>query len=157
MAQYLDVSMRRISSLHPKLIPSATRVFENCWKNQIPLYIIWGKRTIEEQELLYRFGRTIPGKVITTHRPGFSAHNYGLALDFCFTIKDKFYTWEDVYPSKYWRNRWFKALDLFQLEDWEIGMRWTNFEPGHVQKLLDFNLTELYEQASNRVDWNAYL
>jgi peptidoglycan L-alanyl-D-glutamate endopeptidase CwlK len=136
MTKFLDVSMQRINTLNPSLIPSATRVFDKCQRDKIPIYIIWGSRTLEQQDLLFRHGRTIPGRVMTTHRAGFSAHNYGLALDFCLLFDTELLSWEDVYPRKYWRLKWLKVSQYFEEEGWESGWRWQSFEPGHVQNLM---------------------
>lgn len=152
MARFLYVSMQRINTLNPKLIPSATRVFERCWKNKVPVYIVWGSRTMEQQELLFRYGRSIPAPLQTLHRPGYSAHNYGLALDFCLLFNTELMSWEDCYPRDYWRNKWLKVVRYFEEEGWEAGWRWPSFEPGHVQNLLDNTLSDLYEQANIRND-----
>jgi len=87
MSTLLDVSMQRINTLNTKLIPSATRVFERCHKEKIPVYVVWGSRTVEQQDVLFRLGRTAPGPLQTTKRGGYSAHNYGLALDFCLLFQ----------------------------------------------------------------------
>jgi D-alanyl-D-alanine carboxypeptidase len=48
----------------------------------IPL-IYCGRRTMEEQAMLFAQGRSRPGKIITQAKPGTSYHNYGLAFDWC--------------------------------------------------------------------------
>lgn len=146
MSKFLDVSMQRINTLHPKLIPAATRVFERCHKEKIPMYVVWGSRTLEQQDTLFRLGRTTPGYIITTRRSGYSAHNYGLALDFCLLFDTQIMSWEDCYPRDYWRNKWLKVVRYFEEEGWETGWRWPSFEPGHVQNLLGTTIHKLYEQ-----------
>lgn len=42
---------------------------------------ISGYRTYAEQAELYAQGRTKPGNIVTNARPGFSNHNFGLAVD----------------------------------------------------------------------------
>ncbi|NBW56745.1 M15 family peptidase [bacterium] len=42
---------------------------------------ISGNRTWEEQAKIYAQGRTEPGKIVTNARPGYSNHNYGIAVD----------------------------------------------------------------------------
>jgi peptidoglycan L-alanyl-D-glutamate endopeptidase CwlK len=42
---------------------------------------ISGNRTWDEQAKLYAQGRTTPGKVVTNAKPGYSNHNYGIAVD----------------------------------------------------------------------------
>ena len=145
-----SISVQRINSLNPKLIPSAMAVFSKARASGIPLYITWGTRSLGDQNLLHRFGRDIPGKIVTKNKQGYSAHNYGLALDFCLTFGNTLMTWEDVYERWYWRQRWLKVVFMFEEEGWEAGWRWTNFDPYHVQNLLGntmFDLTQKYEQT----------
>jgi len=42
---------------------------------------ISGNRTWEEQAKLYSQGRTTSGKIVTNAKPGYSNHNYGIAVD----------------------------------------------------------------------------
>lgn len=148
--QYLDTSMQRINSLDSRLIPVANRVFDRCIKDKIPVYIIWGSRTLEQQDLLFRYGRTIPGLIQTTHRGGYSPHNYGMALDFCLLFDKELMSWEDCYPRLYWRNKWLKVVRYFEEEGWTTGWRMPSFEPGHVENLMGNTILELYEQNQNR-------
>lgn len=148
--KYSDVSMRRINTLDPRLISTAVKVFDKCVKNKIPIYIIWGSRTIEEQDLMFRYGRTIPGKIQTTHRGGYSPHNYGMALDFCLLFGKELMSWEDCYPRGYWRNKWLKVVRYFEEEGWTCGWRMPSFEPGHVENLMGNTILELYEHNQDR-------
>jgi peptidoglycan L-alanyl-D-glutamate endopeptidase CwlK len=156
MADYLDISTKRIQSLDKRLVEPAMRVLDKCWRDKVPLYIVWGRRTVEEQDLLFRYGRTAPGRVITTRRGGFSAHNYGLALDFALVRYKRIIGWEDVYDFAFWRHKWFRAVKHFEEEGWEAGWRWPSFEPGHVENLLGTTVSQLYneQQAEN---WNNRL
>ena len=43
--------------------------------------VISGNRTWEEQAKIYAQGRTTPGKIVTNARPGYSNHNFGIAVD----------------------------------------------------------------------------
>lgn len=42
-----------------------------------------GYRSFQEQARLYFQGRTMAGRIVTDALPGYSAHNYGLAVDLC--------------------------------------------------------------------------
>jgi peptidoglycan L-alanyl-D-glutamate endopeptidase CwlK len=151
-----SLSVQRINTLHPNLIEPAMRVFNRARSGGIPLYIMWGTRTLKDQDLMFRYGRDLPGKILTTNRPGHSAHNYGLALDFCLFYNRVLFTWEDVYERWYWRQRWLKVVFMFEEEGWESGWRWTSFEPYHVQNLMGNTMTDLvrkYEQVKNRNNW----
>lgn len=155
--KYLDVSMQRINTLDSRLIGTAMKVFDRCVKSKIPIYIIWGKRTFEEQDLMFRYGRTIPGHIQTTHRGGHSAHNYGLALDFCLLFDKELMSWEDVYPRVYWRNKWLKVVRFFEEEGWTTGWRMHSFEPGHVENLMGKTILELYEHNKNRDNGKSHI
>jgi len=49
---------------------------------------ISGHRSYSKQAALYAQGRTMPGKIVTNAKPGYSNHNFGTALDFgCFDKK----------------------------------------------------------------------
>ena len=148
MSKYLDISMQRISTLDSSLIPSAMRVFEKCYKNKVPIYIVWGTRNNEQQELLYRCGRTIPGIVQTTRRAGYSAHNYGLALDFCLLFNTEILSWEEVYPRWYWRQKWLRAVMYFEEEGWTSKWRGSDFEPGHLENLMGKDIFEYMREAN---------
>lgn len=148
MADYLDISTKRIQTLDKRLVDSAMKVLDKCWRNEVPLYIVWGRRTMEEQDLLFRYGRSAPGHVITTRRGGFSAHNYGLALDFALIRYKRIIGWEDVHDFTYWRQKWLRAMKYFEEEGWEAGWRWPSFEPGHVQNLFGQSITDLYTKQN---------
>jgi len=138
-------SVNRISKLNPKLRESALWVYNECIREKIPLHIVCTTRSIQEQQTIYKYGRTIPGKVLTTNRPGYSAHNYGLALDFCLVYDGGMKTWEDATKDDIWKWRWLKVLKRFEEQGWESGWRWSyNWEPGHVQNLLGHTLGQLY-------------
>jgi peptidoglycan L-alanyl-D-glutamate endopeptidase CwlK len=157
MTAFKELSVSRINTLDSRLVHSAMKVFDKCMRNRIALYIVWGKRSDEEQELLFRYGRDIPGSILTTRRGGHSAHNYGMALDFCLLQDAHMMTWEDCYPRTYWRQKWWKVVQYFEEEGWEAGWRWPSFEPGHVENLLGKTISELKnerEQAKIRDYWD---
>lgn len=149
--EYINQSAQRIATLHPKLQLSATRCYQKCLKKQIPLYVTWGYRSPSEQDLLYRYSRSIPGQVITTTRAGYSAHNYGLALDFClYNDGGVILDWDMCSTTRYWRWAWLKVLKIFEDDGWESGWRWQSFEPGHVQNLMGKSIVE-YKQDAERI------
>jgi peptidoglycan L-alanyl-D-glutamate endopeptidase CwlK len=80
-------------------------------------------RTLDEQAHLYMQGRTMPGRIVTYAKPGSSAHNYGMAFDFCFAGK----TLEECYPKD--PARW----DRVGLVGESVGLAWG----GRWKKLKD--------------------
>jgi peptidoglycan L-alanyl-D-glutamate endopeptidase CwlK len=90
-----ETSISRINTLHPKLVKPAMDIYTQCISDGFPIHIVCGKRTEEEQAVIYKYGRTIPGDILTPNRPGYSPHNYGLALDFCLYYAKQMQTWEE--------------------------------------------------------------
>jgi len=150
-------SVRRINTLRPQLIPQALNIFNECMRMEIPIYIVFGARSTQEQDFMYRFGRTVPGKILTQHRGGFSAHNYGLALDFCLRFNSSILTWTEVLDRPYWKSKWVKVIQLFNQQGWSNKVNDPSFEPGHVENLMGHTIGELYENAKNRHNWDENL
>lgn len=75
-------SKRNVSTLHPKVQELAMKWYDLCHERNLPVVIIDGSRTWEDQEAIYEQGRGKPGKIVTNARPGQSLHNYGIAWDF---------------------------------------------------------------------------
>ncbi len=143
MLDYVSISTNRVNTLDSRLVSSAHKILTSCWRDHLPVYVIWAYRTTLEQDLLYRYGRTAPGKMLTQHRAGFSAHNYGRALDFCLVHRNKLVDWQEVYPDREWRHKWIKVIKRFEAEGWEAGWRWPTYEPGHVQNMLGETIHQL--------------
>ena len=83
---------QRIANLHPSVRDEVTLIIEECDKalsGKAKIRITEGLRTIEEQNLLYAKGRTLPGKKVTNAKGGQSIHNYGFAVDMCLIIDEK--------------------------------------------------------------------
>jgi len=75
------ITERRIQSLHPLIRDKVREFIYKAEKEGMALRITSGFRTFQQQQAIYNQGRTTPGKVITNARPGYSYHNYGLAID----------------------------------------------------------------------------
>ena len=72
--------------LHPlmhKMYLKALQDLGSGWKGYS------GYRSFEEQSELFKQGRSKEGKIVTRAMAGFSAHNYGIAVDMAdFSLKD---------------------------------------------------------------------
>jgi peptidoglycan L-alanyl-D-glutamate endopeptidase CwlK len=150
--EHNSIVYEKLNKLHPQLIQPALRAYNNCVKDKIPIRIIWTKRTVDEQNVLYKFGRTLPGKIITIHKGGYSPHNYGLALDFCFEWNNKLIDWSIACKYKLLRTRWENAVYYFEQEGWDSGWRFDSYEPGHVQNLLGKELSQYVNEQNKQ--WN---
>lgn len=86
--------LRRIdlTKIYPPLVERSRKLVAACRERGADYWAISGLRSWEEQGELYALGRTKPnvdatpekpmGGIVTKARPGYSYHNYGLALDF---------------------------------------------------------------------------
>ena len=67
--------------LHPWLNYKLDLLLKNLEKKQMFIIITGGYRSSGEQAELYAKGRTQEGSVVTNARPGYSQHNWGIAVD----------------------------------------------------------------------------
>jgi peptidoglycan LD-endopeptidase CwlK len=72
-----------LDALYPPLLERVLDMLARCRALGADYYAVAGFRTYEQQAKLYFQGRTMPGAKVTNARPGESAHNFGLAVDFC--------------------------------------------------------------------------
>jgi len=72
----------RLSEVHPKLADRVRSLSDALETVNITIRITQGLRTWGEQDTLYAQGRTAPGSVVTNAKGGYSAHNFGYAVDF---------------------------------------------------------------------------
>ena len=70
-----------INTLLPAAQEKAREFITACLAAGIPLKIICGTRSYDEQDDLYAHGRTKPGPIVTKARGGYSWHNFGIAWD----------------------------------------------------------------------------
>lgn len=75
-------SAKNLSTLLPKVKALACQWYDECHKQGIPVVVVDGSRTWEEQDKLYAQGRTVCGPRVTNSRGGQSMHNFGIAWDF---------------------------------------------------------------------------
>ena len=74
-------SEKNIATLVPDAQVQAREFLKQVRAAGINARIIGGTRTFAEQDALFAQGRTVPGKVVTNARGGFSNHNFGIAWD----------------------------------------------------------------------------
>jgi peptidoglycan L-alanyl-D-glutamate endopeptidase CwlK len=134
---------QRIAKLHPSVREEVTKIIAECDVSLIgkaKARITEGLRTIEEQNLLYETGRTLPGKKVTNAKGGQSIHNYGFAVDICLIIDEKEASWD---TKKDWDDDkvadWYECVKIFAKHGWEWGGNWKTFKDmPHFEK-RDFN------------------
>ena len=73
----------KLAGLYPPFLAKAKQLSVACQARGAVYYAISAERTFAEQQALYDQGRKTAGQIVTKARPGTSAHNYGVAIDFC--------------------------------------------------------------------------
>lgn len=75
------VSLARLQEVHP-LLASKIRQLDSILSAQsIEIQVTQGLRSWNQQAALYAQGRTTPGPIVTNAQPGYSWHQFGLAVD----------------------------------------------------------------------------
>lgn len=83
-AEITDVDARsekNILTLQEEVRPLARALVHKAAAAGIRIKIISGLRTYAEQDALYAQGRSVPGKIVTNAKGGYSNHNFGIAFD----------------------------------------------------------------------------
>lgn len=95
----------KTKGLHPYVMQLLTKFIQEAKKHGFTLGVCQGVRTFDEQNDLYKQGRTVKGKIVTNAKGGDSFHNYSLAFDIVISLDGgKTITWDDKYyieVSKY--------------------------------------------------------
>lgn len=150
---------REISSLYQpfgKLVTNFLARWNKASKSY-PAQVFEGYRPFERQAALYAQGRTIPGPKVTNAMPGFSWHQYGLAVDVVFDA-------DPVKPGAQWT--WDGKLPwpvLGKMGEVDFGLEWAGAwrsfpEFPHFQRTWGMQLTEareLYEIGGLDAVWKS--
>lgn len=122
-------SAKNVATLHPKV----QQVFKN-WILECQILAkaygyeykaISGNRTWEEQEKIYAQGRTAPGKIVTNAKPGFSNHNYGIAVDMGVFKEGKYLDGSKPSEAEAFHR---KAAEIGAKYNLEWGGSWKSFK-----------------------------
>jgi peptidoglycan L-alanyl-D-glutamate endopeptidase CwlK len=143
------ISGPRLMTLHPKLRDEAINIFSRIYARGVNARCVYCLRTFQEQALIFAQGRTRPGKIVTWARPGFSYHNFGLALDFCL-----------IDPKNAWNMKadldkdnipdWMEVVVEFERAGWEWGGRWKRADTPHFQKVFNIPVAECLRRYNNK-------
>ena len=79
--RYDDRNSLVIGGLHPAMQHKVWHALEELEMIGEDCLLTSGHRTLKEQQNEWDKGRKTPGKIVTHARPGFSFHNFGLAID----------------------------------------------------------------------------
>ena len=92
---YEQRSYKIFEGLHPDFKEKVIRWYEECKAEGLKILVYCGYRSNEDQEKLYKQGRSTDGKIVTMARAGQSFHNYGRAIDFV-PVKNGESSWDDT-------------------------------------------------------------
>lgn len=111
---------RSLADLRPVFRARATDWYAECKAIGLDLLVYCTLRTTQEQDELYQQGRSQPGRIVTYAKPGQSAHNHGLALDFVPLILGK-PDWRAGSPE------YLKAVELAEKHGMSSASKWKKF------------------------------
>ncbi len=125
-----------IATLLPPAQEAARRWLAACHAAGLRVKIIGGTRTYAEQNALYAKGRSLPGKVVTNARGGYSKHNFGIAWDFGVFSQSG-----DYLPDS---PHYDTAGGLAEAHGLEWGGHWQSFvDRSHIQLRTGLTLAEM--------------
>jgi peptidoglycan L-alanyl-D-glutamate endopeptidase CwlK len=138
-------SAKNVASLHFKV----QQIFRN-WIAECQILArahsyeykaISGNRTWEEQAKIYAQGRTAPGKTVTNAKPGFSNHNFGIAVDMGLFKEGKYL--DSLNPSEA-ESFHRKAAEIAKKYNIEWGGSWKGFKDyPHFEFKIGKTLSEM--------------
>lgn len=144
-----QITKDRIKLLHPRIRDEVTDLINEANRvtgKEITIRIVQGYRSIAEQDALYAMGRTKPGKIVTNAKGGRSFHNYGLAIDFAFLVKDKGAISWDI--KKDWDcdmiSDWLEVVQIFIKAGWTWGGNFKSIKDNpHFEKTFGLGWRDL--------------
>ena len=148
------ISESRLDLVHPKLADKIRTLADMLLQENITIRVTQGLRTWGEQSVLYAQGRTSPGKVITDAKPGYSWHNYGLAIDVA-PFDDGIPDWNSSHPA------WTRIIDVGQSLGMVAGATFRTFPDwphlqmtGRLPESPDDAVRAAFETGGQEAVWN---
>ncbi len=138
----------RSGKIHPELVRRIEALIEEAHRHGLNLYVQEGFRSMEEQRRLFHSGRGV-----TNARPGYSFHNYGLAVDVVFRDDHNRPSWSE-------HNNWELLGSLGKKLGLEWGGDWKHLKDrAHFQLVPNRELPlvrELYQKGGIENVWRYF-
>lgn len=130
-----------VTGLHPIVAAKEKELLSIAGRKGIRVVITEGYRSSAEQNVLYRQGRSSPGKIVTYAKGGQSYHNYGLAIDFALKKPNGDIIWDMKYDGNdNGKADWLEVVDIAKKLGFTWGGDWSDFQDyPHLQ--MDFGLS----------------
>ncbi|MGO4108406.1 M15 family metallopeptidase [Paenibacillus sp. YAF4_2] len=134
-----------ITSLNPIVAQKADALVAQTSKIGIKILITDDFRSSEEQNVLYKQGRSEPGQVVTNVKGGASFHNYGLAVDFALVKPDGDVIWDMKYDGNgNGKADWMEVVTTAKKLGFTWGGDWTSFKDyPHLQMDFGYSIKDL--------------
>lgn len=131
-------SKRRMGAIEKGLVPIVEALIANVHARGVDMVITQGKRTLEQQAVLYGQGRSSyiykgkqyasKGNIVTNAKPGTSIHNYGIALDFALIKNDKTFIWDTKADlDNDGKSDWMEVVEEAKALGFTWGGDWVSF------------------------------
>lgn len=154
----LNDLLKRIKTenLYPPFLEKVKATLQECLESNQVYYITSGERTWDEQQALYNKGR-VPvdtGRHVTNAKPGYSGHNFAIAVDCCHDLDINKEGLQPDYTDKAYKT----LAESAQNQNLTAGYFWTKakegiHDPPHIQlnikeKGINFaKLRSIYEKG----------
>lgn len=149
------ITLDKIESLHPKIKDEVKTLLEQAEteiSSNYKIRIVQAYRSKVYQDALYAQGRTKPGPIVTQAKGGSSFHNYGLAIDICFLIKQVDGTFKyDEKKSWIFGPEFNKIKKIFKDNGYTWGGDWkTKKDAPHFEKGFGLTWRDLFKKYSKK-------
>jgi peptidoglycan L-alanyl-D-glutamate endopeptidase CwlK len=124
------MASRSLKDLTPQCQLKAEQFLQSCSKAGIDILVYCTYRSKEEQDELYKIGRTLPGKIVTNARGGYSWHNHHRAFDWVPIVNGK--------PQ--WNNNALYSRAGIIAE--QVGLEWSGRWTGKLKETAHCQYTE---------------
>lgn len=147
-----EISTQRLAVCHPEL---ERRIMQLYAMAGVDFRVTQGLRTWQEQANLYAQGRTAHGVIVTNAEPGYSWHNFGLAVDFVPMLLGQ-PLWETSQPQ------WKAIISLAPSCGLVSGSTWTHFpdfphlQPQEIPVTPSDTDRQDFKEAGMGAVWQTY-
>jgi len=161
------ITENRIKLLHPELRAEVSEIYakiNQALKGKAICRFSHTLRTFDEQDELYRQGRSKPGGIVTNAKGGQSNHNYGLAIDIVL-LKDM--NGDGTFETASWETTkdfdcdgiadWMEVVKIFKSYGWEWGGDWRFKDLPHFQKTFGLSIDALLGRHRAKRYTNGYI
>lgn len=162
------LTLERIKTAHPRLRGDLDCIYDliaqEVHSDRVMVRFSDVLRTKEQQNQLYKKGRSLPGNKVTWVKGGYSYHNYGMAVDIVLLIdtdgNGTFETasWDTVFDGDLdGISDWLEVAKIFQKFGWTWGLinsRGRRYDLPHFQYTFGKKTSELKQLP---VDSDGYV